>query len=91
MGFIGRRKDGLAVCWYVGSKNPFQIPYIALYTGPDAPAHISSMAMDGDAVWITSGIYAIRYLRGKEVSLFFTFLKSGSVEIVSGVTTIKST
>ena len=52
---------------------------MALYTGPDAPAHISSMAMDGDAVWITSGIHAIRYLRGKEVSLPFT-LKSGCVK-----------
>ena len=31
------------------------------------------MAMDGDAVWIASGIHAIRYLRGKEVSFFFYF------------------
>ncbi|KAF8809021.1 Utp21-domain-containing protein [Phlegmacium glaucopus] len=38
-----------------------------LFVGPDAPAHISSMAMDGDAVWIASGMYVIRYLRGKEV------------------------
>ncbi len=35
--------------------------------GPDCPEHISSMAMDGDAVWAASGIYAIRYFRGKEV------------------------
>jgi len=35
--------------------------------GPDAPEYISWMAMDGDAVWAASGIYAIRYSRGKEV------------------------
>ncbi|PPQ86912.1 hypothetical protein CVT25_009798 [Psilocybe cyanescens] len=39
-----------------------------LFVGPDAPEHISSMAMDGDAVWIASGAYAIKYIRGKEVS-----------------------
>ncbi|CAA7270921.1 unnamed protein product [Cyclocybe aegerita] len=39
-----------------------------LFVGPDAPEQISSMAMDGDAVWITSGIFVIRHIRGKEVS-----------------------
>jgi hypothetical protein len=38
------------------------------YTGPDAPEHISSLAMDGDAVWASSSLFAIKYLRGKEVS-----------------------
>lgn len=78
MGFMGRRKDELVVCWYVGSLRPkklYQNPHIALSTGPDSPTHISSMTMDGDAVWIASGIYAIRYLRGKEVNLFFYFIE----------------
>ncbi|KAF9557999.1 Utp21-domain-containing protein [Agrocybe pediades] len=39
-----------------------------LFVGPDAPEHISSMAMDGDVVWVASGIYVIKYIRGKEVS-----------------------
>ncbi|KAF8163624.1 Utp21-domain-containing protein [Crassisporium funariophilum] len=38
-----------------------------MFVGPDAPEHISSMAMDGDAVWIAAGVHAIRYIRGKEV------------------------
>ncbi|KAH9484417.1 U3 small nucleolar RNA-associated protein 21-like protein [Psilocybe cubensis] len=39
-----------------------------LFVGPDAPEYISCMAMDGDAVWVASGPYAIKYIRGKEVS-----------------------
>jgi len=39
--------------------------------GPDAPEHISSLAMDGDAVWVTSSLFAIKYLRGKEVSQLY--------------------
>ncbi|EMD38277.1 hypothetical protein CERSUDRAFT_113446 [Gelatoporia subvermispora B] len=38
-----------------------------LFVGPDAPDRITSMAMDGKAVWVTSGPYAIKYMRGKEV------------------------
>lgn len=37
-----------------------------LFAGPEAPSAITSMAMDGDAVWITSGPHAIKHLRGKE-------------------------
>lgn len=37
------------------------------FVGPDAPEHISSLAMDGDAVWAASGPHVIKYLRGKEV------------------------
>ncbi len=29
------------------------------------------MAMDGNAVWIASGIYVIKYIRGKEVRCLF--------------------
>ncbi|PPQ97575.1 hypothetical protein CVT26_002362 [Gymnopilus dilepis] len=39
-----------------------------LFVGPDAPDYISSMAMDGDAVWVASASFVIKYLRGKEVS-----------------------
>ncbi|KAF8912114.1 Utp21-domain-containing protein [Gymnopilus junonius] len=39
-----------------------------LFVGPDAPDYISCMAMDGDAVWVASGLFVIKYLRGKEVS-----------------------
>ncbi|KAF9469440.1 Utp21 specific WD40 associated putative domain-containing protein [Collybia nuda] len=35
--------------------------------GPDAPEHISSLAMDGDHVWVASGPYVIKYHRGKEI------------------------
>ena len=36
--------------------------------GPDLPEQISSMLMDGDAVWASSGPHVIKYLRGREVS-----------------------
>ncbi|KAG6829189.1 hypothetical protein H0H92_005389 [Tricholoma furcatifolium] len=35
--------------------------------GPDAPDQISSLAMDGDAVWAAAGSHALKYIRGKEV------------------------
>ncbi|KAG6865407.1 hypothetical protein C0991_002901 [Blastosporella zonata] len=38
-----------------------------LFVGPDAPEQISSLAMDGDAVWAAAGPYALKYIRGKEV------------------------
>ncbi|KAJ3511888.1 hypothetical protein NLJ89_g3846 [Agrocybe chaxingu] len=39
-----------------------------LFVGPDTPDQISCMAMDGDAIWIASGILVIKHIRGKEVS-----------------------
>jgi hypothetical protein len=36
--------------------------------GPEADEQISSMAMDGDAVWAAAGQYVRKYIRGKEVS-----------------------
>ncbi|KAJ7097769.1 Utp21 specific WD40 associated putative domain-containing protein [Mycena belliarum] len=38
-----------------------------LFVGPDASEQISSLAMDGDAVWAAAGSHVIKYLRGKEV------------------------
>nr|GAT60083.1 predicted protein [Mycena chlorophos] len=38
-----------------------------LFVGPDAPDRISSLAMDGDAVWAAAGPHVIKYIRGKEV------------------------
>lgn len=40
-----------------------------MHVGPDAPEQISSLAMDGDAVWAAAGPYVIKYIRGKEVGL----------------------
>ncbi|KAL4246072.1 Utp21-domain-containing protein [Abortiporus biennis] len=37
-----------------------------LFVGPDAEDQITSMAMDGNAVWISSGPHVIKYIRGKE-------------------------
>ncbi|KIK59596.1 hypothetical protein GYMLUDRAFT_85896 [Collybiopsis luxurians FD-317 M1] len=39
-----------------------------LFVGPEVGEPISSMAMDGDAVWIASGSDVVKYIRGKEVS-----------------------
>lgn len=35
--------------------------------GSDAPAPISSLTMNGDAVWVTCGPHALKYIRGNEV------------------------
>ncbi|KAF5338358.1 hypothetical protein D9611_012522 [Ephemerocybe angulata] len=37
-----------------------------LFVGPDAPDQITSMAMDGDAVWVAASTFLIKYIRGKE-------------------------
>ncbi|THH13858.1 hypothetical protein EW146_g6403 [Bondarzewia mesenterica] len=39
-----------------------------LFVGPDAAEPISSMIMDGDAVWIAAGSHIVKYLRGKEAT-----------------------
>ncbi|KAF8586540.1 Utp21-domain-containing protein [Ramaria rubella] len=39
-----------------------------LFVGPDVEEGISSLAMEGDAVWAAHGIHASKYLRGKEVT-----------------------
>ena len=40
-----------------------------MLVGPDVPEQISSLAMDGDAVWAASGPCVMKYHRGKEVNL----------------------
>lgn len=37
--------------------------------GTDAPEPISSILMDKDVVWVASGSFLLKYIRGKEVSL----------------------
>ncbi|KAF9265570.1 Utp21-domain-containing protein [Marasmius fiardii PR-910] len=37
-----------------------------LFVGPQVSDQISSLAMDGDAVWAATGFHAVKYLRGKE-------------------------
>ncbi|KAI0054018.1 Utp21-domain-containing protein [Auriscalpium vulgare] len=39
-----------------------------LFVGPETSDPISSMVMDGDAVWAASGPHVLKYLRGKEVA-----------------------
>ncbi|TRM62583.1 Utp21 specific WD40 associated putative domain-containing protein [Schizophyllum amplum] len=38
-----------------------------LFVGEPAPAPITALAMDGDAVWAAAGTHLIKYARGKEV------------------------
>lgn len=39
-------------------------------TGPEEPDAISSLVMEGDAIFAASGVYVVKYLRGKEVCVF---------------------
>ncbi|KAI0333500.1 Utp21-domain-containing protein [Cubamyces sp. BRFM 1775] len=53
-----------------------------LFVGPDAPMPITSLAMDGNAVWASSGPYVIKYLRGKEVERFTNPLETNLTHIL---------
>ena len=57
--FVGEERQAVFVGLWIAHST------IAL--GPDAPAPISSMAMDGNTVWVSSGPSVIKYVRGKEV------------------------
>ena len=47
------------------------------FTGPDCLEPITCLAMDGDAIWASAGTSIRKYLRGKEVSIFFIFFIYG--------------
>jgi U3 small nucleolar RNA-associated protein 21 len=68
---VGRREDDTAVRWCVSEPLLLFEGGMSDNTrgilGPETSGQISSMAMDGDSVWVASGSHAIRYLRGKEV------------------------
>ncbi|OBZ69349.1 U3 small nucleolar RNA-associated protein 21 [Grifola frondosa] len=49
---------------------------------PDAPELIHCMAMDGNAVWVSSGPHAIKYLRGKEVGRFTNPLETNLANLL---------
>ncbi|RDX56504.1 Utp21-domain-containing protein [Lentinus brumalis] len=53
-----------------------------LFVGPDAPMPIACMAMDGNAVWVSSGPYLIKYLRGKEVDRLVNPLETSLTHIL---------
>lgn len=40
-----------------------------LFVGEDAPDDITCLAMEGDAVWVASGSWLIKYRRGKQVNI----------------------
>ncbi|KAG6831361.1 hypothetical protein H0H87_005372 [Tephrocybe sp. NHM501043] len=55
----------LGRAWALWEGGKMGLLFVA--AGPDAPEQISSLAMDGDAVWAAAGPYAMKYIRGKEV------------------------
>ena len=57
--------------------------------GPDAPEHISSLTMDSDAVWAASSLFAIKYLRGKEVRQLLTWTANTYPICLKDATVIK--
>jgi hypothetical protein len=59
--------------------------------GPDASDPISSMAMEGDAVWAASGSNVIKYHRGKEVHFLCFIVSSPSVYFISIRSTVSTT
>lgn len=68
MGDVGRRKDDSTVRWYVNHYSFVRCSGLEYFSlGPDANEPITSLAMEGKAVWAASGTDAIKYLRGKEV------------------------
>jgi hypothetical protein len=67
VGFVGRREDGSTFCRRVPTLQARNSNNLGGFVGPDAPQQISSLAMDGDAVWAASGPHVMKYHRGKEV------------------------
>lgn len=68
MGDVGRRKDDFTVRWYVNHYSFVRCSGLEYFSlGPDANEPITSLAMEGKAVWAASGTNAIKYLRGKVV------------------------
>lgn len=70
MGNVGGREDEIVIrrCALIDVERSL---WINMPLGPDAADMISSMAMEGDAVWAAAGSHAIKYLRGKEVRSLF--------------------
>lgn len=74
LGNVGGRQDDPPVRWCVNVYGVVMLPeykYSAL--GPDASEPITSVAMDGKAVWAAAGTHVIKYLRGKEVCMRLSF------------------
>lgn len=68
LGDVGGWEDDLAVCWYVHTQNTTRGSNEQVFaTGPELEAPISCMAMEGKAIWVSSGPHVVKYGRGKEV------------------------
>lgn len=71
MGILGGRKDDAIICWWVEYPLKSAGPYKRLRcAGPEEPDPISCLTMEGDAIWAASGVHVVKYVRGKEVSMF---------------------
>lgn len=74
MGTLGGRKDDSIICWCVDTLLKSVGPSEGLRcTGPEELDPISCLIMEGDAIWATSGVHVIKYLRGKEVYVFVLY------------------
>ena len=73
--FVGKLPD-LHSTWR-SRRQGEELSHARNCAGPDAPHPIASMAMDGNAVWVSSGPYVIKYLRGKEVCSFNSLISEG--------------
>ena len=68
MGNVGGRKNDPPVRRYVSvSVRRKRLEYLLRLLGSDLNEPISYMAMDGKAIWVSSGTDVIKYGRGKEV------------------------
>jgi hypothetical protein len=70
----GRGRNGRVERWLccsmVSGFSAMPVCGIEIWLGTDAPEQISSMAMEGNDIWVASGHLLIKYLRGKEVGCY---------------------
>ena len=68
MGNVGGRKNDPPVRRYVSvCVRRTRLGYLLRLLGSDLNEPISCMAMEGKAIWVSSGTDVIKYGRGKEV------------------------
>lgn len=76
MGNVGGWKDDITLRWFVYFLTRYKVSLgdLIRFAGQDATDPITSMAMEGDAVWVAAGSNIIKYIRGKEVFLLLFLL-----------------
>lgn len=85
MAHVGRGADDFTIRWYVSSFTGIFLEAKSgthrYSVGSSLEHPITSLLLDGDAVWTASGPNATKFLRGKQVYSSFQLLFCGSLTL----------